>query len=593
MAAAAAWLVAAGCGGDSDDTPDAAVDRCGNGRLDFGEQCDDGNTNDDDECTTACVFACGDGIVQASETCDVGIAAGEAGACPMASGDCDDGDACTVDGVTGERCTAQCDHQIIESLIDGDGCCPAVDGAIERNDFDCAPVCGNGILELSETCDTAIPAGEPGACPTDCDDGQPCTDDTLVVPEDIRPGDGACRATCEYAPRTVVENGDGCCAPGADPTTDDDCATGTAVCGDGTFQPGRGERCDTAIAAGEPGACPTECPTDDACTRALLLSAGTCKAQCWQYPVTATVSGDECCPVFYGGNNRTDGDCETSCGTPAQECELGTDDCDENCRIERTAFRIVSLSLADPHIFWDAGNGNCPDLTSTANNTVFPDAIQQDADMDGFADLTILNVMKPLNQVDGESTAMDIVFGNCLPNADPAMTQCTADPLTPRISVTATNAATGTCLDVVANTVTDAYMTPPAAVDGPCFATGAFDAPMFQLGSLTVPLQSARIAGTYDADPATGLVNGLLLGFVSESDAAAATIPDSVLLIGGKTLAEVLAGGIAPGSCDVTAGNPIGDDRDVGPDGTTRGWYFYVNFTAAVVPFDDRPTAGN
>ena len=39
-------------------------------------------------------------------------------------------------------------------------------------------ICGNGRVDPGETCDTAIPTGAPGACPSaSCDDGAPCTID--------------------------------------------------------------------------------------------------------------------------------------------------------------------------------------------------------------------------------------------------------------------------------------------------------------------------------------------------------------------------------------------------------------------------------
>lgn len=38
---------------------------CGNGVVDPGEACDDGNGNNNDECTNVCTLTiCGDGIVQ-------------------------------------------------------------------------------------------------------------------------------------------------------------------------------------------------------------------------------------------------------------------------------------------------------------------------------------------------------------------------------------------------------------------------------------------------------------------------------------------------------------------------------------------------
>src|SRR5262249_876252 len=47
---------------------------CGNGVLDLGEDCDDGNTDNTDACTSECQPAtCGDGFVQAGvEACDDG-----------------------------------------------------------------------------------------------------------------------------------------------------------------------------------------------------------------------------------------------------------------------------------------------------------------------------------------------------------------------------------------------------------------------------------------------------------------------------------------------------------------------------------------
>jgi cysteine-rich repeat protein len=46
---------------------------CGNGRLESGEQCDDGNRNNNDSCTNQCRQArCGDRIVGPGEQCDDG-----------------------------------------------------------------------------------------------------------------------------------------------------------------------------------------------------------------------------------------------------------------------------------------------------------------------------------------------------------------------------------------------------------------------------------------------------------------------------------------------------------------------------------------
>ncbi|HAN30150.1 MAG TPA: hypothetical protein DCQ06_01000, partial [Myxococcales bacterium] len=48
------------------------VDSCGNGVIEPGEQCDDGNNSNGDGCTSTCQTVCGDKIVAGSEQCDDG-----------------------------------------------------------------------------------------------------------------------------------------------------------------------------------------------------------------------------------------------------------------------------------------------------------------------------------------------------------------------------------------------------------------------------------------------------------------------------------------------------------------------------------------
>jgi cysteine-rich repeat protein len=75
--------------GDLNDDADGAPCRllctlptCGDGYVDLGEECDDGNLSNSDECTVDCLETrCGDGIWQLGEECD--------------DGNLDDGDACT------------------------------------------------------------------------------------------------------------------------------------------------------------------------------------------------------------------------------------------------------------------------------------------------------------------------------------------------------------------------------------------------------------------------------------------------------------------------------------------------------------------
>ena len=48
--------------------------KCGNGTVDEGEECDDGNSTDDDDCSNLCAPpVCGDGLLQGDEVCDDGV----------------------------------------------------------------------------------------------------------------------------------------------------------------------------------------------------------------------------------------------------------------------------------------------------------------------------------------------------------------------------------------------------------------------------------------------------------------------------------------------------------------------------------------
>ena len=62
-------FVVCGCGGSNDN---GGFEHCGNGVLDSGEQCDDGNLIDTDACLSTCQFnVCGDGVINTGvEQCD-------------------------------------------------------------------------------------------------------------------------------------------------------------------------------------------------------------------------------------------------------------------------------------------------------------------------------------------------------------------------------------------------------------------------------------------------------------------------------------------------------------------------------------------
>ena len=195
-----------------------------------------------------CSVACGNGLLEAGELCDTGITAG-AGACPTVAS-CNDNTGCTSDSVINDgSCQAACAHAPITTPANNDGCCPS--GATSANDNDCAPSCGNGVVDVGETCDTAISSGA-GRCPTTCSDGMVCTRDVLT-------NVGTCTAACTFPPITLPINGDGCCPAGANHNTDSDCAP---VCGNMIVE--APEQCDDG-----------NTNANDACSNTCMLTTAT------------------------------------------------------------------------------------------------------------------------------------------------------------------------------------------------------------------------------------------------------------------------------------------------------------------------------
>ena len=237
---------------------------------------------------------CGNGVIDWGETCD--------GDCPT---EChDDGLLCTEVVLEGDAsiCTAKCVSHPITECIDGDGCCPP--GCTPETDSDCSPTCGDGIVDPGEVCD--------GDCPTECDDGNPCTRGILVGCPDN------CSAQCLFVEIRTCWFGDGCCPPGCNPNNDDDCSP---TCGDGVLDPG--ELCD--------GDCPTDCDDGDPCTFNYRIgSPDNCSAQCLKNVITYCRDDDGCCPP--GCNANTDSDCEPVCGNgviePGETCD---GDCPTDC----------------------------------------------------------------------------------------------------------------------------------------------------------------------------------------------------------------------------------------------------------------------
>jgi cysteine-rich repeat protein len=206
------------------------------------------------------------------------------------------------------------------------GAAVAVDPLIEccapgRTIAQCQAVCGDGQVSGDEHCDTAIEAGQPGACATSCSPLDACTQTVLSGEQ--------CATHCEPMPITAFNTGDDCCPEGADATEDGDC---TSVCDNGVIE--TGETCDPIAT------CSVTCTSTNPCLTAVPSgSAADCTADCDFVAITACGAADDCCPGACTQAN--DADCSASCGdtvidaSAGETCEAGSAtpcpaDCDDD-----------------------------------------------------------------------------------------------------------------------------------------------------------------------------------------------------------------------------------------------------------------------
>ena len=173
---------------------------CGNGLVEAGEECDDGNTNNCDACSNACslVSGCGDGVVCGGEQCDDGNTTscdGCSATCTTESGlRCGDG---SMNAACGEQCDppapGQCDAQCQHVPFCGDGNVDSGEQCDDANTNDC-DACSNACTLVSGCGDGVVCGGEA------CDDGNTAECDgcssTCTIESGFRCGDGIMDAAC-------------------------------------------------------------------------------------------------------------------------------------------------------------------------------------------------------------------------------------------------------------------------------------------------------------------------------------------------------------------------------------------------------------
>jgi len=217
--------------------------KCGNGVVEAGEQCDDGdeeNTGGYGRCSETCRLGprCGDGIRQANEgeACDDGKNDGSYGECAPG---CELGPRCgdgEIQADAGERCDDG-DDNVASGY--GEGICT----------LQCrpAPYCGDRAVDVAhgEACDDGVNDGSPGSCEVDCSGWVPlpeCGDGNLDAGEQCDEGNrnGTASSSCDARCRNrcgngVVDAGEECddgVNDGSFGTCNSDC-TLAGYCGDG------------------------------------------------------------------------------------------------------------------------------------------------------------------------------------------------------------------------------------------------------------------------------------------------------------------------------------------------------------------------
>lgn len=248
--------------------------------------------------------------------------------------------------------------------------------------------------------------------------------------------------------------------------------------------------------------------------------------------------------------------------------------CASAAHAQAARFRVVDMDLRDPHVF--VNFLGCRDVTDDplvgySVNGELQTNIQTDGDGDGYLDLSMLIEFLPLDQ--SQSTNL-MVQGGAQCTAPMGSTQC--GPIAPQqLAGDAALSQASPCLTFLAGTE-HPYVPAIASTSAPCFASpqGALT---LDIGGIPVTLQDAQLAAAFVGNPAQVLNFGLLRGFLSETDANNTIVPSFIPLVGGQPLSSLLPGG----NTNCAAHSDVDFKDDV------RGWWFYLNFSAARIAADE------
>ena len=391
----------AGCSG-TNCAPGGDTAVCGDGILQPGEGCDDGNHKAGDGCTADCkvqkdyacktpgelcvsTIVCGDGVVSGNETCDDGNTKAKDGCddnCQI-----EDGFGCEA-GTGGKSVcmpvsTTKCGDGIQTAneacddgnLLSTDGCtdtCTVTDGYSCPEPgmpcvLDTVAACGNGVLNEKEQCDDGNTTTGDGCdafcatenfynCPTPgmacvstivCGDGKVIGDE--ACDDGTTGGKGGCAADCKS-----VTPGYTC--PTAQGVGGKCTKLTVSICGDGILDGANGEYCDDGNMTDHDGCTACQVDAGYTCPTAGML----CKVFefCGDSKISAAL-GETCDDGNAVGGDGCSSQCVTeanfNCGMPGTKC-VSTVVCGDK--------KVTGAETCD--------DGNLVD-GPTVNGTVVPD----------------------------------------------------------------------------------------------------------------------------------------------------------------------------------------------------------------------------
>ncbi len=301
------WLVTVlagvGCGfGDNNAVRRTATVACGDGVVDAGEACDDGNLLDGDGCSERCSVevanpVCGNGTRESNEACDDGNQTAGDGCSPTctreavcgngtreADEECDDGNVASGDG-----CSPTCDVEAATacSLVPQGGCSgatPACD-LDENNETACRAVTSQGVSNSHCSTLTACKAGYT------CVGNDNAVEDPFCARFCITDGD--CNATGSRCVHPLVDAQNNplnvtVCSNACNPVTQSGCAADMGCIAQGAST-GDFTDCIYMGNTGDGGAC----NTSDDCREGFDCIAQGATSSCRRYCV---VGDDSTCP---------------------------------------------------------------------------------------------------------------------------------------------------------------------------------------------------------------------------------------------------------------------------------------------------------